>query len=68
MKTGKLRCPNCKGKCQMAPGRMLRCLGDCGGLFDTTPSEGGDVHADPSKRMRLQEETALSERRLRRMR
>lgn len=35
----------------------------CGGLFDDTPNEGGDVFSDPSKRMERAE--ARRERRRR---
>lgn len=48
-------CPVCKTAKQVSrAGEFYRC-GKCGGFFDDTPNEGSDVHADPSRRMELQE-------------
>lgn len=51
------RCPLCGGKSQEAKGGGFQCTAPlCGGFFDSKPNEGGDVWADPSRRMMLQEQ------------
>jgi hypothetical protein len=69
MKTGKLRCvvEGCGGKVQMAPGRTFQCV-RCGAGRDLTPGDGGPQFADPVRNAETKEETALRERRVRRMR
>ncbi len=49
------QCPVCgTNKGAKAQSGYFRC-GKCGGLYDDKPLEGGDVYADPSRRMELQE-------------
>lgn len=51
-------CPVCKTAKQVVRqgvvGDLFLCK-KCGGIFDSDPSEGGDFHADPSRRIELQE-------------
>ena len=59
-------CPQC-GKTRPAPfaGGRLRC-NRCGTLYDANLNEGGDYHADPSKRLQIQEQERERAYRLRR--
>lgn len=56
-------CPSCNtNKGARAQSGYYRC-GKCGGLYDSEPNEGGDVHADPSRRMELRERRRDGKRR-----
>jgi hypothetical protein len=72
MKTRKLRCLICNGKVQMAEGgRSVECV-RCAARRDWNPAEGGPQYADPVRnaitKEQEQEEAALRETRVRRMR
>jgi hypothetical protein len=56
----KPKCPVCArvGK-QIKPGEYRCSLGH---LFDANPNEGGDYHADPSKRIERQDEIRVARR------
>ena len=63
-KTKLPKCPHCmdRGKVIELPGRMFRCM-KCLGHFDEDPDEGGDYHADPSRRLSMKEREARRPRR-----
>lgn len=51
-----VRCPRCgvKQKRKDDPDAVYYCS-RCRGMFDNDPDEGGDYHADPSRRMERSE-------------
>ena len=58
------KCPACghRGKPQGVSGDLFFCE-YCGMHYDSEPDEGGDYHADPSRRMERREEQAKRRRR-----
>lgn len=50
-----VRCPQCGTKQPMRQPDSIYYCDRCRGQFDDCPDEGGSYHADPSKRMELEE-------------